>query len=98
MAYGGYAGREALAEAIEISPSTLQRIEGLAEPARPLKRAELLAIAEACNVPVWFLEHGWTGREVSLPPGADVDTEGRRALADLDRRRTAGEDQKRKGA
>lgn len=82
MAYGGYKGRDALAEAIEISPSTLQRIEGVAEPTRELKRSELLAIAEACDVPVWFLESGWEGLRGS------VDAEAQDALADLEAHRS----------
>jgi transcriptional regulator with XRE-family HTH domain len=81
MAYGGFKGRDELADAIEISSSTLQRIEGLAEPARAPKRSELLAIAEACDVPMWFLEGGWEGWRRS------VDAEAQDALADLAARR-----------
>lgn len=81
MAYGGFKGRDALAEAIELSPSTLQRIEGVAEPTRPPKRSELWAIADACKVPMWFLESGWQGAS-GEPPG-DVDEIAKRALSDL---------------
>ncbi len=81
MAYGGYKGRDALAEAIQLSSSTLQRIEGVAEPARPPKRSELLAIADACDVPMWFLEGGWEGWRKS------VDSKAQDALADLEKHR-----------
>jgi transcriptional regulator with XRE-family HTH domain len=90
-AFGGFAGRRELAEAIESSPSTLQRIES---GARTAKRAELLAIAEACEVPVWFLERGWDGwRDAGAPK--DVDAIGRRAVEDIEggrgARRAAGD-------
>jgi transcriptional regulator with XRE-family HTH domain len=45
---------------------------------RAAPRRELLAIAEACKVPMWFLEHGWEGWRGS------VDDVARRALDDLD--------------
>jgi len=57
-AYGGFRNRATLAEHLELSKETLQRIEG---GQREVKRSELLAIAEACEVPMWFLEGGWEG-------------------------------------
>lgn len=59
-AYGGFRNRAALAERLELSKETVQRIEG---GRREVKRSELLAIAEACEVPMWFLEEGWEGWE-----------------------------------
>jgi hypothetical protein len=63
-----------------MSESTLQRIE---HDDRPVKRAELLAIAEVCKVPMWFLESGWDGWREAPPPGA-VDEEARAALNDIE--------------
>lgn len=57
-AYGGFRNRAALADRLELSKETVQRIEG---GQREVKRSELLAIAEACKVPMWFLEGGWEG-------------------------------------
>lgn len=57
-AYGGFRNRATLAERLEVSKETVQRIEG---GQREVKRSELLAIAEACGVPMWFLEDGWEG-------------------------------------
>jgi transcriptional regulator with XRE-family HTH domain len=59
-AYAGFRNRAALAERLELSKETVQRIEG---GRREVKRSELLAIAEACEVPMWFLEEGWEGWE-----------------------------------
>ena len=57
-AFGGFSSRLELATRLQMSKETLQRIEaGQREP----KRSELLAIAEACDVPMWFLDHGWAG-------------------------------------
>jgi transcriptional regulator with XRE-family HTH domain len=61
-----YAGlsREELAEHLEVHERTQINTE-LGK--RHVPRPELLAIAEACKVPIWFLEHGWKGwmKEVS---------------------------------
>src|SRR4051812_44823552 len=47
-----------LAKVLEASEGTVKNIElGKREP----KRSELLAVAEACKVPMWFLERGWDG-------------------------------------
>ncbi len=57
-AFGGFNSRLELAQRLQISKETLQRMEGgMREP----KRSELLAIAEACEVPMWFLSNGWSG-------------------------------------
>lgn len=64
--YAGIDARPALAEILEMSEPTLQRIEN---GDRPVKRAELLAIAEACEVPMWFLENGWQGWMKGITPG-----------------------------
>lgn len=58
---------------------------------RSPKRSELLAIAEACDVPMWFLEGGWEGWR-DTPRRQSVDEEGRAALRDLERRSTEGEE------
>jgi transcriptional regulator with XRE-family HTH domain len=75
----GYAGlsQPALAAALEIGEQTEKRIE-LGQ--RPAKRSELLAIAEACNVPMWFLESGWNGWQ----DASAVDRLGERALIDVE--------------
>lgn len=57
-AYAGFRNRAELAERLELSKETVQRIE---VGQREIKRSELLAIAEACEVPMWFLEEGWDG-------------------------------------
>jgi len=57
-AYAGFRNRANLAERLELSKETVQRIES---GEREVKRSELLAIAEACEVPMWFLEKGWEG-------------------------------------
>ena len=57
-AYAGFRNRATLAQRLELSKETVQRIEG---GEREVKRSELLAIAEACEVPMWFLEGGWEG-------------------------------------
>ena len=63
-----------LAKTLEISPATFTRIElGQRTP----KRSELLAIAEACEVPMWFLEGGWEGWRT------DVDQSARAALHEI---------------
>lgn len=56
-AYAGF-NQDALAQRVELSKRTLKRAE---KGERPLYRREVLAIAEACDVPVWFLESGWDG-------------------------------------
>lgn len=35
---------------------------------RETPRRELLAIAEVCKVPMWFLEHGWKGWMQTISP------------------------------
>jgi transcriptional regulator with XRE-family HTH domain len=79
--YGRFKGRQDFAAAIESSPSTVQRIE---EGSRHPKRAELLAIAEVCRVPMWFLVGGWDGWR-SLDQSEEVDIEAREALKDIHR-------------
>jgi transcriptional regulator with XRE-family HTH domain len=76
-AFGGYRGREDFCQAIEMSPSTLQRIE---DGQRALGEGERILIARRCRVPEWFLEDGWDGWRSS------VDAEALLALADVDRR------------
>lgn len=103
MTYGGFRGRRELAEAIESSAATLQRIEGVAEPARPPKRSELLAIADATGVPMWFLEGGWDGWRATGPSeggdgsaGPEPDPHSPASMRDLgdpgDRRRAGDEE------
>jgi transcriptional regulator with XRE-family HTH domain len=78
----GKLSQPALAQELEISEGTVKNIElGKRAP----KRSELLAIAEACSVPMWFLERGWNGWQETTAAG-DVDAEGKAALRDLDRR------------
>ena len=74
--YGGLS-QPALARALEVSEGTIKNIE-LGK--RPPRRSELLAIAEACEVPMWFLEGGWEGWRGS------VDAKAQDALTDLDER------------
>lgn len=62
----GRLSREQLALALGMSVATLQRIE---TDDRALKRIELLGIAEACEVPTWFLESGFD--EVHRSAGPD---------------------------
>lgn len=82
--YGGLSRRD-LARRLEVSEGTLINTElGKRHAPRP----ELLAIAEACDVPMWFLERGWDGWRSET----SVDDLGRQALEDLDaeERREAG--------
>ncbi|HST69074.1 MAG TPA: helix-turn-helix transcriptional regulator [Solirubrobacterales bacterium] len=67
-AYAGFRNRATLAQRLELSKETLQRIEG---GEREVKRSELLAIAEACEVPMWFLEGGWEGWSGAAGGGAE---------------------------
>jgi transcriptional regulator with XRE-family HTH domain len=53
--FGGFSQPE-LAKKLEISDKTYKLTE-LGQ--RAAKRPELLAIAEACEIPMWFLEGGW---------------------------------------
>lgn len=76
--YGGFAGRADFAKVLDISKETLQRIE---EGKRAAKRSELLAIAEACEVPMWFLEGGWEGWRRS---DESVDAMARKALQEIE--------------
>jgi len=48
-----------------MSEATLVRLE---RGDRSIKRGELLVIAEACGVPMWFLEHGWQGWSKEVSP------------------------------
>lgn len=75
-----------LAKVLEVSDGTVKNIElGRREP----KRSELLAIADACKVPIWFLERGWEGWR------GDVDDLAGRALREIgprsSERKAAGE-------
>lgn len=74
-----------MAAVLQMSDKTYKLIE---LDHREPKRSELLAIAEACEVPMWFLEGGWDNY-----PGS-VDEQARRALADVEE---AGENQRRAG-
>jgi len=69
--YAGFDGRPELAKILETSEPTLQRIE-LGD--RAVKRPELLAIAEACKVPMWFLERGWDGWRSTEPSEGEMGT------------------------
>lgn len=51
---------------------------------RSVPRRELLAIAEACEVPMWFLEGGWEGWRAPARSERSVDEEAQEALEDLD--------------
>lgn len=104
MAYGGFAGRKDLADAIEGSATTLQRIEGVAKPEREPKRAELLAIADVTGAPMWFLEGGWgnypgaTGRGegdggTGKPAGPEPRPHSPRSTLDPDPRRHQADDE-----
>lgn len=90
-AFAGFRGRTDFAKAIQISPATLQRIEGVSEPSRPAKRSELLAIADVTGVPMWFLEGGWDGWRATGPGEAggsrsdSTDEKARQAKGDLQR-------------
>jgi transcriptional regulator with XRE-family HTH domain len=66
--------REELAKRLEVSARTQTNSE-LGK--RRIPRPELLAIAEACEVPMWFLEGGWENYPAS------VDDQAGRALADI---------------
>lgn len=72
-----------LAERIELGEVTYASSE---RGQRDVPRRELLAIAEVCKVPMWFLEDGWDGWRGS------VDSEARQALDELDgpQRKKAG--------
>jgi hypothetical protein len=48
-----------------------------------IPKRELLAIADASGVPMWFLEGGWDGWRASE---GSIDKEGRSAMRDLDSR------------
>lgn len=72
-----------MAAVLEMSDKTYKLIE-LAQ--REPKRSELLAIAEATEVPMWFLEGGWNGQQ-EMHEG--VDAIGRRALRDIGGSRSA---------
>jgi transcriptional regulator with XRE-family HTH domain len=62
--HGGLS-QEQLADRLELSDKTYKLTElGQRVP----KRSELLAIAEACKVPMWFLEHGWKGWMKGISP------------------------------
>jgi transcriptional regulator with XRE-family HTH domain len=64
-----------LAERLELGEVTYASSE---RGVRDVPRRELLAIAEATGVPMWFLEGGWENY-----PGS-VDATARRALAQLE--------------
>jgi hypothetical protein len=55
------------------------------------KRSELLAIAEACGVPMWFLEGGWDGWVQLAPTAAAADSDEADAAAAAEAARRAGE-------
>lgn len=54
-----------LADKIELGQVTYALSE---KGQRETPRRELLAIAEACEVPMWFLEHGWKGWMKGISP------------------------------
>lgn len=89
-AYGGFRGRQDFTEAIEMSPSTLQRIE---DGKRPLREGERLLIARKCGVPEWFLESGWDGRR--RQGGGSIDDLAQKALVDI--QRAGGGEQEQRG-
>jgi len=74
-----------LATKLEVSERTQTNTE-LGK--RHVPRPELLAIAESCGVPMWFLEQGWDGWQEE-----SIDDVGRRALRGIEGsgRRAAGE-------
>lgn len=76
-----------LAEKIELGQVTYALSE---KGQRETPRRELLAIAEACEVPMWFLEGGWEGWRAKGPGASEVDAEGRAALADLEHPGSSG--------
>lgn len=62
--YAGFTQLD-LADAVEMGESTYKLTElGDRQP----KRSELLAVAEACRVPMWFLDHGWDGWRRAISP------------------------------
>lgn len=69
-AYAGLTQPE-LASRIELGQVTYALSE---KGQRSTPRRELLAIAEACGVPMWFLEGGWDAWR------GEVDAAGKRAL------------------
>jgi transcriptional regulator with XRE-family HTH domain len=76
-----------LAERIQLGEVTYAKCE---RGQRAVPRRELLAIAEACGVPMWFLEGGWDGWR------GDVEDAARQALEAVPPRR--GEEIKRRRA
>lgn len=59
-AYAEISSQAELAERIEMTEATFKRrLAGT----YPFRRADLLAIAEVCQVPLWFLLHGWEAPE-----------------------------------
>jgi transcriptional regulator with XRE-family HTH domain len=77
-AYAGLKQIE-LADLLELGAMTYKRTE-LGQ--REVPRRELLAIAEACEVPMWFLEGGWEGRGEGQDT-TSIDHEGHDAVQDL---------------
>lgn len=73
--------RQELADHLEVSERTQINTE-LGK--RHIPRPELLAIAEACDVPMWFLEGGWEGWREAGDVG-DIQRLGEKAKAQLDR-------------
>lgn len=68
-AYGGFSSQAKLAKAIGMRPGTFQRrLSG----EYAWRRADILAIAEACDVPVEFFERGFVaklqGKELKITP------------------------------
>lgn len=73
-AYAGFTQPD-LAARLELGEVTYANSErGL----RTVARRELLAIAEACDVPMWFLEDGWEGWVNQLREAAQKAPKGAR--------------------
>ena len=83
-AYAGLSQIE-MAKVLELGESTYKLSE-LGQRSIEIPRRELLAIAEACDVPMWFLEGGWDGWRAST-----IEREGRAGVKDLEQHE--GEDQ-----
>lgn len=83
-AYAGFASQGDLGKAIDMHPKSFQRrLRG----EYSFRRADLLAIAEVCEVPMWFLERGFEGATSPGRAEAGSVAEG----LDIERRRAGGE-------
>jgi hypothetical protein len=80
--YGGFRGREDFGVAVDMSPSTQQRVE---RGDRALGPAERLLISKVCDVPEWFLEGGWDGWRQEDGDPTEIQRTGEAAKAQLER-------------